>query len=52
MERGRVVLTVAAGALALSGCQLKSGGENLVNGKHHIREACASSHPRRCPRTS
>src|SRR3954451_20259291 len=44
MERGRVVLAVAAGALALSGCQLKSGGENLVNGKQKFGEACASCH--------
>ena len=34
---GRVVIGGVVSALVLSGCQLKGGGEDLVNGKDAVR---------------
>ena len=47
MERGsfgRVVVGGVVMALALSGCQLKGGGEDLVNGKTLFVQECAACH--------
>ena len=42
--RGRVLLLAAVGALALTGCELKDDGDNLVNGKTLFVERCSSCH--------
>lgn len=44
MERGRVVIGAVVAALVLSGCELKGGGEDLVNGKQLFVERCAACH--------
>ena len=47
MERGsfgRVVIGGVVAALVLSGCQLKGGGEDLVNGKTLFVQECAACH--------
>jgi plastocyanin len=47
MERGsfgRVMIGGVVAALALSGCQLKNGGEDLVNGKTQFAKNCAACH--------
>lgn len=47
MERGsfgRVGVGVVVAALVLSGCQLKSGNENVVNGKQLFAQECAACH--------
>ena len=47
MERGsfaRVVIGGVVSALVLSGCQLKGGGEDLVNGKTLFVQECAACH--------
>lgn len=44
MERGRVVIGGIVAAIVLSGCQLKSGGEDLVNGKQLFAEECGTCH--------
>ena len=41
---GRVVIGGVITTLALSGCQLKSGGENLANGKQQFVDNCAACH--------
>jgi uncharacterized cupredoxin-like copper-binding protein len=41
---GRVAIGGVITAIALSGCQLKSGGENTANGKKLFAEQCASCH--------
>jgi plastocyanin len=47
MERGsfgRVVIGSVVTTLALTGCQLKNGGEDLVNGKKQFVANCAACH--------
>lgn len=44
MERGRVLIGAVVAALVLSGCELKGGGEDLVNGKQLFVERCAACH--------
>lgn len=44
MERGRVIAGVVVAAIGLSGCQLKRGNENAVNGKQLFAEQCAACH--------
>ncbi|MDA0160513.1 c-type cytochrome [Solirubrobacter ginsenosidimutans] len=47
MERGsfgRVVVGSVVTTLALTGCQLKNGGEDLVNGKQQFVTNCAACH--------
>ena len=47
MERGsfgRVVVGSVVTTLALAGCQVKSGGEDLVNGKKLFVQECSSCH--------
>jgi plastocyanin len=47
MERGsfgRVVVGSVIATLALTGCQLKNGGEDLVNGKTQFVEHCSACH--------
>jgi plastocyanin len=47
MERGsfgRVIVGGVITALAFSGCQLKNGGEDLVNGKKQFVTNCAACH--------
>ena len=46
MERGfaRVVIGVAVAAMTVTGCQLKSGGEDLVNGKEQFVAQCGACH--------
>jgi plastocyanin len=46
MERGfgRVVIGGVIAALALGGCNLKGGGEDLVNGKELFVQECAACH--------
>ena len=46
MERGlgRVVIGGVVAALAISGCNLKGGGEDLVNGKELFVQECAACH--------
>ena len=47
MERGsfgRVVVGSVVATLALTGCQLKNGGEDLVNGKKQFVANCAACH--------
>jgi plastocyanin len=46
MERGfgRVVIGGVVVALALGGCNLKGGGEDLVNGKELFVQECAACH--------
>ena len=47
MERGsfgRVIVGSVIAALALTGCQLKNGGEDLVNGKKQFVANCAACH--------
>ena len=46
MERGfgRVVIGGVVAALALGGCNLKGGGEDLVNGKQLFVQECAACH--------
>jgi plastocyanin len=47
MERGslgRVVVGSVVAALALTGCQLKNGGEDLVNGKAQFVQHCSACH--------
>lgn len=46
MSGGRVPIVVLAvvGALALSGCELRDDGDNLVNGKQLFAESCAGCH--------
>lgn len=41
---GHVVIGSVVTAVALSGCQLKSGGEDLVNGKQQFVDNCAACH--------
>lgn len=41
---GRVVIGGVITAIALTGCQLKSGGENLANGKQLFVDKCAACH--------
>jgi plastocyanin len=41
---GRVVIGGVITTIALSGCQLKSGGENLANGKQQFVDKCAACH--------
>ena len=41
---GRVVIGGVVSALVLSGCQLKGGGEDLVNGKQLFLQECAACH--------
>jgi plastocyanin len=41
---GRVVIGGVITTLALSGCQLKSGGENLANGKQQFVDNCSACH--------
>lgn len=41
---GRVVVGAVVTATFVSGCQLKTGGENLVNGKQKFAEQCAACH--------
>jgi plastocyanin len=41
---GRVVIGGVITTIALSGCQLKSGGENLANGKDLFAKNCAACH--------
>lgn len=41
---GRVVVGAVVTATFVSGCQLKTGGENLVNGKQRFVEQCAACH--------
>src|SRR5829696_8162477 len=42
--RVRLVLAAAIGVVALTGCQLKDDGDNLVNGKTLFAKNCASCH--------
>jgi plastocyanin len=46
MERGlgRLVIGGVVAALAISGCNLKGGGEDLVNGKELFVQECAACH--------
>ena len=44
MTRGRVVIAGVATAIALSGCAVKSGKTNLVNGKQKFTDQCARCH--------
>jgi uncharacterized cupredoxin-like copper-binding protein len=44
MRRGWYVAGVAAAALTLGGCQLKSSGTNLVNGKTQFAQKCGACH--------
>jgi plastocyanin len=44
MRRGGYVAGLVAGALALGGCQLKSSGTNLVNGKTQFAQKCGACH--------
>jgi plastocyanin len=44
MRRGLVVISGVATMFALGGCQLKSGNENLVNGKQKFTDECARCH--------
>jgi plastocyanin len=47
MERGsfgRVIVVAAASAAVLSGCNLKNGGEDLVNGKKLFVSDCGTCH--------
>ena len=47
MERGsfgRVIVGAVVGAAVLSGCSVKSGGEDLVNGKKQFVAECSSCH--------
>jgi len=47
MERGsfgRVVVGSVVATLALTGCQLKNGGEDLVNGKKQFVANCSACH--------
>ncbi len=47
MERGsfgRVIVGAVACAAILSGCNLKNGGEDLVNGKKQFVEKCGTCH--------
>src|SRR4051794_36339108 len=47
MERGsfgRVIVGGVVTALALSGCQLKNGGEDVGNGKTQFASKCAACH--------
>jgi plastocyanin len=41
---GRVAVGSVVTALALMGCQLKTGGENLVNGKQKFVQECSACH--------
>jgi plastocyanin len=41
---GRVVIGGVITTIVLSGCQLKSGGENLANGKQLFVDKCAACH--------
>jgi plastocyanin len=41
---GRVVIGGVITTFALSGCQLKSGGDNLANGKDLFAKECAACH--------
>jgi uncharacterized cupredoxin-like copper-binding protein len=41
---GRVAVGSVVTAIALTGCQLKTGGENLVNGKEKFVQECAACH--------
>jgi plastocyanin len=41
---GRVVIAGVVSALVLSGCQLKGGGADLVNGKQLFVQECAACH--------
>ena len=40
----RTLVTLAAAALALTGCELKSSGTNLVNGKTLFAQKCGGCH--------
>ena len=42
--RVRMLLVAAFGVLALTGCELKDDGDNLVNGKTLFVEKCAACH--------
>jgi plastocyanin len=44
MRRGGYVAGLVAGALALSGCELKSSGTDLVNGKTQFAQKCGACH--------
>jgi uncharacterized cupredoxin-like copper-binding protein len=44
MRRGGYVAGLMAAALALGGCELKSSGTNLVNGKTKFAEDCGACH--------
>ena len=44
MRRGLVVISGVATVFALGGCQLKSGNENLVNGKEKFSQECSGCH--------
>jgi plastocyanin len=47
MERGsfgRVIVGSVITALAISGCQLKNGGEDMANGKQAFADKCAACH--------
>src|SRR4051812_8107070 len=41
---GRVVICGVVATFALAGCQLKSGGEDLANGKQLFVDKCAACH--------
>jgi plastocyanin len=41
---GRVIIGGVAATIALSGCQLKDSGTNVVNGKEKFVEHCAACH--------
>jgi mono/diheme cytochrome c family protein len=44
MRRGGYVAGLVAGALALGGCELKSSGTDLVNGKTQFAQKCGACH--------
>ena len=43
-QLGRVVVGAVVSAVALSGCNLKNGGEDLVNGKKQFVANCSACH--------
>jgi plastocyanin len=44
MERGRVIVGTVVTALALAGCNVKTGGEDLANGKTLFVSECGTCH--------
>jgi plastocyanin len=44
MERGRVIVGTVVTALALAGCNVKTGGEDLANGKKLFVSECGTCH--------